>query len=360
MTRNSWLLPAVVSLAGLIAGCGKQGGQMAGGFPAMQVVAVEAKRQPVSETLPLVGTVAADEQVDLRSEIDGTVQGIKFEEGKPVEKGQLLIQLDPTKLAASVAESEAAFKLTEENFERMKTLQKGNVMAQQEYDQTASAYEIAKATLDRRRRELRDTQIVAPFAGVMGSRTISPGQVINKDAKLASVVALDPVKVEVNVPERFLGEVQTGQKIDVKVAAYPKETFKGEVFFVAPQVDTTTRTVMVKARIANGDFRLKPGMFARLDLTLKIKDDAVVIPEAAVILNGDAVCVFIVDSQTNAQIRMVKTGVRMAGQVEITDGLKGGELVIVEGYQKTPPGAKVTLAPAESAKPYAAGGNSTH
>jgi membrane fusion protein (multidrug efflux system) len=318
----------------------------------VQVVAVEAKRQPVSENLSLVGTVMADEMVEIRSEVDGTVQDIKFEEGKPVEKDQLLIQLDPTKLAASLAESEAAFKLSVANFERMKTLQKDNVMAQQEFDQAQSAFEVNRASLDRKRRELKDTQVLAPFAGVMGSRYVSPGQVITKDTRLTTLVAMDPVKIEVNVPERFLSEVKTGQHIDVKVAAYAKETFKGDVFFIAPQVDTTTRTVLVKARIANPDHRLKPGMFAGLDLTLKIRDEAVVIPEAALILAGDTVSVVIVDEKQTAQYRIVKVGVRLAGKVEITDGLKGGEKVIVEGYQKAMPGGAVKLADAAAAKAY--------
>jgi membrane fusion protein, multidrug efflux system len=349
------LLPVTVwaGAAALLAGCGHGGGQ-AGGYPPVQVVAVAAKRQPVSENLSLVGTVAADEQVEIRSEIDGTVQDIKFEEGKPVEKGQLLIQLDSTKLSAAEAETEAQFKLTDQNFNRMKTLQKDNVMAQQEYDAAAAAYEASRATLERRRRELADTQVVAPFAGVMGSRLVSPGQVINKDAVLSSLVALDPVKIEVNVPERFLSQMQVGQKIEVKVAAYGDEKFKGEVYFIAPQVDLDTRTVLVKAKIPNPDFRLKPGMFASLDLTLKVREDAVVIPEAALILNGDTVGVFIVDDKQTAQMRMVKTGLRMEGQVEIIDGLKGGEKVIVEGYQKTQPGAPVVMAPAADAAAYQA------
>jgi membrane fusion protein (multidrug efflux system) len=329
-----------------LAGCKKDGGAQQKPFPPVQVVAVEAKRQAVSESLSLVGTVAADEIVEIHSEIDGTVQEINFEEGKAVTNGQLLIQLDESKLAASVAEAEALFKLGQANLERSERLLKGNLIAQQEYDQTASVFQVSKASLDRKKREWKDTRIYAPFAGVMGTRTVSPGQVITKDTKLTWLVALDPVKVEVNVPERFLSEVQPGQKIQVTVAAYPGEKFVGDVFFVAPQVDTATRTVLVKARIPNPDSRLKAGMFANLDLTLKIKENAVVIPEAALILNSDSVSVFIVDEQEAAQIRMVKVGARMPGQVEIIEGLKGGEQVIIEGFQKTRPGGKVKMAAA--------------
>ncbi|MDB6126055.1 MAG: putative efflux rane fusion protein [Pedosphaera sp.] len=346
----------MLSLTGLVfAGCKKNSAGMMGSYPPTQVVAVEAKRQPVSENLSLVGTVAADEMVEIHSEIDGTVQEIKFEEGKPVEKGQMLVQLDPTKLAASVAEAESNFKLSQSNYDRVKTLLKDNIIGQQEFDQAASVYEVNKALLDRKKRELKDTQIFAPFTGVMSSRMISPGQVINKDSKLTWLVALDPVKIEVNVPERFLSQVQVGQKIEVTVAAYPKEKFNGEVFFIAPQIDPGTRTALIKARIPNADFRLKPGMFANLDLTLRIKENAVVIPESALILNGDSTSICIAEQNpTNqmltAQFKMVKVGIRMAGQVEITDGLQGGEKVIVEGYQKTRPGAPVKLASAGESK----------
>jgi membrane fusion protein (multidrug efflux system) len=347
---NKQMVTVGLSLAALaMAGCKPDSAGQMGGYPPTQVVVAEAKRQPVSENLSLVGTVAADEMVELHSEIDGTVQEVKFEEGKPVEKGQLLIQLDPTKLAASVAEAEANFKLSQANYERVQSLLKGSIIGQQEFDQANSTFEVNKALLDRKKRELKDTQIFAPFAGVMGSRMISPGQVINKDSKLTSLVALDPVKIEVNVPERFLSQVQNGQKIEVSVATYASEKFKGDVFFIAPQVDAATRTALVKARVANTDFRLKPGMFANMELTLKIKENAVVIPESALILNGESINVAIVDADQKAQFKAVKVGIRMAGAVEIIDGLQGGEKVITEGFQKVRPGAPVKIASDEPA-----------
>src|SRR5690348_7185950 len=136
MMRSSVVL-LLLAAGVLLTACNKQAAQT-GAMPPIQVVAARAQREPVSENLSLVGTVAADEIIEVRAETDGTVQDVNFEEGKPVQKGQLLVQLDPTKLKASLAESEAAFKLTEANFQRMKTLQKDNVMAQQEYDQAAS------------------------------------------------------------------------------------------------------------------------------------------------------------------------------------------------------------------------------
>jgi membrane fusion protein (multidrug efflux system) len=150
-----------------------------------------------------------------------------------------------------------------------------------------------------------------------------------------------PVKVELNVPERFLAQLRPGQTIEVKIAAFPGRTFSGQVYFVAPQVDSSTRTALVKACLPNPDLALKPGMFASLDLALRLRERAVVIPESAILSNADRTSMFIVDAESNAQIRPVKLGMRVAGMVELTSGLQGGERVVAEGLQKVRPGAKV-------------------
>jgi membrane fusion protein (multidrug efflux system) len=166
-------------------------------------------------------------------------------------------------------------------------------------------------------------------------------------------VDLDTVKVEAGVPERNLGQVRPGQKIRFRVDAYPKDEFEGEVYFVAPQLDAATRTALVKARVVNKDGRLRSGMFAKLDLTVQLRDNALVIPEPALISSGDTVSVFVVSPQTNAVMRPVRVGLRLAGRAEIVSGLTNGEKVIVEGHQKIFPGAPVRLAPAAAAAPYA-------
>jgi len=344
--RTVWV--SLLAVAGFaVGGCTKQAASGPMVFPPTQVIAVEARKQTVTETLSLVGTLAADEMVEIKSEIDGLVESISFEEGKPVKKWQLLIQLDDTKLATSLAEAEANFNLSKANFERTQQIFRDKLISQQEYDQSASTYEANRATLERKRRELKDTRIYASFDGVMSSRNFSPGQVIAKNTTMSWLVKLDPVKVEVNVPERFLSQLHAGQTLELSVAAFPGRKFNGKVFFVAPSVDSVTRTALVKAEIPNPEFELKPGMFANLDLTLKIKDDAVVIPETALMLSGDKATVFTVDKTQTAQIRPVKIGVRMAGVAEIVSGLQAGELVIVEGIQKARPGGPVKVAPPE-------------
>ncbi|MBI5772123.1 MAG: efflux RND transporter periplasmic adaptor subunit [Verrucomicrobia bacterium] len=333
------------------AGCQKPSAGPPPVFPPTQVVAVEARRQAVSESLSLVGTLVASEMIEIKSEIEGVIQEVGFEEGATVEKGRLLFQLDESKLATAAAEAEANFKLGRANFERAQQLFKDRTISQQEYDQLAARFESAQATLALRQRELKDARIYAPFAGVMGARYVSPGQVIKKDTVLGSLVDINPVKAEISVPERFVSQLKLGQKIELTVAAFGRR-FPGEVYFISPQVDTATRTALVRARLPNPRLELKPGMFANLDLALQLRAAAVVVPEAAVMMNAERASVYVVDKDQTAQIRMITPGLRQAGVVEILNGVEAGQLVIVEGVQKIRPGAKVKLAPPEAAAAY--------
>ena len=342
----------LVLASSIFCGCGpkKTAGPGAPMKMEMQVVAVDAKREPVSEIISLVGNILANESVEIKSEIDGTVAEIGFQEGQPVKKGHLLIRLDDSKLAAAVAESEANFGLTKSNFERSQQLFKEKLVAQQEFDQTESAFQITKANLELKQQQLKDARILAPFAGIVGGRVVSPGQVITKSTTLTWLTDVDPVKVEINVPERFIGQLKVGQKIQIRVASYPGKKFDGEVYFIAEQIDPTTRTAFVKARIPNPELLLKPGMFANLDLTLSVRENAIVIPETAVsqLMEGGSGMVFTVDKANTAQMRKVKLGIRFAGKVEVVEGLAEGEKVIVEGLQKIGPGMPVKFGVSES------------
>jgi membrane fusion protein (multidrug efflux system) len=292
-----------------------------------------------------VANVQPNEMVEIKSETDGVVTEIHFEEGQQVEKGHLLVVLDETKLAAALAQTEANFKLSETNFERSKQLFTDKLISQQEFDQASAVFQGNQATLDLMRRQLKDARIYAPFEGVMSSRSISPGQVISKNTIVSWLIDLDPVKIEFQIPERFLGQVHTKQNIEITVAAYPGRKFQGEVFFVSPYVDPTNRTAMVKASISNPTLELKPGMFANLDLTLTVRENSLVIPEAALtqILTNNQAQVFSVDANNVAQIRTISTGIRLVGAIEVLGGLQAGEQVIVEGLQKVIPGVPVRI-----------------
>lgn len=319
-----------------------------------QVVAVAAKTEAVADKLSLIGTVAADEMVELKSETAGLVESIHFTEGQHMEKDQLLIELDQSKLQSAVVEAEANQALSQSNFNRNRELLDGNLISKQEFDQSKTRFEADTALVDLRKRQLKDTRITAPFSGTVGSREVSPGQVISQNTTLTWLVSLDPVKLEFNVPERFLSVCKTGQTIDVKVAAYPQNKFEGIVFFVAPFVEPQLRTTLVKATLANPEELLKPGMFATLDLTLTIRDKAIVIPEPATFrtLDDKRAMIYVVDAENQAQLRTVLVGERKSKKVEILEGLAEGEMVVVEGTQKIGPGSPVKFAPAEAADIY--------
>jgi len=253
--------------------------------------------------------------------------------------------LDETKPAAVLAEAEASFRLGEATFARSQQLFQEKLISQQEFDQVAATFARNRASVELMKRQLKDARIYAPFAGTVGARNISPGQVISRNTVLTSLVDLDPVKVEFYVPERFLSQVAVGQTIAIRVAAFPERTFSGEVYFVAAQLDAETRKALVKARIPNPNRELKPGMFANLDLTLTLRDRAIVIPEIAVLYDGDQARVFVVDSNQVAVLRPVQVGLRLPGLAEIVGGLQAGERVVVEGTQKVVPGAKVSTDP---------------
>src|SRR5687767_6322856 len=184
-----WVAIAVFALT---CGCKKKAaGPMQ--MMAPRVIAVAAKAQPVAEVLALVGSITANEMVDVRSEVDGVVQEILFKEGQTVKKGQELVRLDESKLAAAVAEGEANFQLSKANYDRAKGLFDSALISQQEFDQSRTSFESTRANLELNKRLLKDARIYAPFEGTVGARSISPGQVIRKESILTTIVDSDPV-----------------------------------------------------------------------------------------------------------------------------------------------------------------------
>lgn len=340
--KKQILLVMIIAVFFVTGGCGKKGGPPEQEW-AVNVVAFKSVVQPIEEKISLVGTMAANEAVQIQSETEGLVEKIGFKEGGDVKRGEILFQIDENKLKARLAQAEANLKMAAASKKRYEQLAESKSVSGQEVDQATATYEANEATVKLTLEELKDATIVAPFDGVMGARLVSLGQFVTTGTKLTSIVDEDPMKAQFNVPERYLSVVEKGQKVKIEVAAYPGKTFDGEVYFISPEVDELTRTTLMKALVPNPASKLKSGMFATLNLIISVKEQAVVIPETAIVYQGDIASVFVVGSNNRIEQREVQTGIQLAGMIEIARGLKADETIVIEGVQKIRPGALVNL-----------------
>jgi len=313
-------------------------------FPVQGVVA-PAVRGSLEESLRLVGSLKASEEVELVSEIDSQIVEITFKEGDRVKKGQVLLKLDDAKLRASLDEATARLKLAAAELKRGNELLEKKTVTEQEIDRLRFQERSADAATRMAQEQFDEAIIEAPFEGVMAEHDLSPGQIVSRGQKLAWLVQTSPLEVEFNVPERYIGQVAKAQKIQLESVALPGRKFDGSVDYISPRLDENTRTGLVKALIKNEEGLLKPGMYGTLDLIFRLRADVLTIPEAALSYHGDHSSVVVMDAAGKAEFREVRTGVRLQEKAEIIEGLKEGERVVVEGYQKMGPGTTVLIAP---------------
>jgi membrane fusion protein (multidrug efflux system) len=335
------LIPIVL----VAAGCGGRGGGGGPGSFSVMAVVAEAKTERVERQVSLVGSLSARDMVRVAFETDGVVATIAFTAGAGIAKGDLLAELNKEKAKARLDQAEASHKLAEADYHRGRDLLASATISQQEFDRVEAAFREAEAALVLAKEELRDTSIHASFDGQVGERLVSVGQFVTRGMPLTTVVRMDPLDVSFNVPERYLGELELGQSVAFSVVAYPDRAFQGKVVFIDPTVSKETRTVLVKAEVANGDGRLRPGMYGNLSLVLGVREDAVTVPEAAILHAGRSQSVVVRNADGVAEFRPVTVGDRLEGRVVVTQGLAAGEQVVVEGHQKLGPGVPITVSP---------------
>ena len=322
--------------------CKKGGGPPKDAPVPVELVAVEVG--PLLETLRATGTLEAEEAVDLKPEVEGEITSIQMTEGGTVKKGELLLQIDESKQQATVAEAEADFRLSDENRRRADMLLTDGTISQQEHDQVHSAYRRSEASLNLARKRLTEYTLTAPFDGVLGRRNASVGQYVSSQTILVSIYALDRMKLDFSVPERYSARVKPGQTLSLTVAAHGEEKFSGEIYLVEPRVEVETRTVQVRAYVPNADHRLKPGMFANVTLSVGTKDSALTLPEDCIFPHTGSFAVYR-DAGGLAELVPVETGLRVPGRVEILSGLKAGDLVARSGNLRLSPGRKLLPQP---------------
>jgi membrane fusion protein (multidrug efflux system) len=248
-------------------------------------------------------------------------------------------------------EAEAQLALAADEFERTQRLASRNAAAEIQLERDRAELEVARARAERWRVEFERTRIRAPFDGMVGARLVSPGASVTRDTELVRIDKVDPLELAFTVPEKVLPLVRIGASFALRVAAWPERSFPGEISFVAPSVDTTSRRVLVKGRVPNPERLLLPGMFAEVSAELGERQ-AFLVPEEAVVTDPEGFYVWRIDSDDGAARVPVELGARMEGRVEIIAELRPGDRVVTAGTHKVRAGEKVTpVAAGATAKP---------
>ncbi len=361
--RHSGLLSGLL-IAGLLALSGCEKGPVAagaGGPPGgmqLPVEAVTVQPQALAAGLQTVGSLRADESVVVRPEVAGRIDRIHFSEGGRVVTGQPLFTLDGSLARASLNEAAANLDNSRRAAARAAELSKDKLIAQADYDRARAALGVDQARYASARTVLSRMTLRAPFSGQIGLREVSIGEFVEVGQDLVRLVRLDPIEVDFSVPETALAQLSNGQKLSVTVDAYPDDTFGGEVVAIDPVVDPNSRSARLRARIPNPDGRLKPGQFARLrlDTSGSSSGNALLVPEQALMQDGETRFVYtVVDGK--ARKTVVKTGARVPGKVQVSEGLKAGDVVIIAGQGKPMmhDGMAVMVLPPNGSPPHAQG-----
>lgn len=311
--------------------------------PALVVTDI-VKNAQINKRRSFSGTLRALNSVSLTSEIDGKVEKIFFEEGREVKKGDVLIQIDDRRARAGVNEASALVKQRKAQYGRMKILTEKNYNSVASTEKALAELKTAEAELEKANLILENTKIRAPFDGSIGLRSvagrssghsssehnISVGTFISLHQEVATIVALDPLEVSFSVPEQEVSGLSVGQEIDVTVEGFSELPLTAKIVAIEPYSDPVSHGIRVKASIDNKDKELKPGMFARTDVTIANDGDSVVIQEKAIIPEGEQKYVFIV-IEGQARQQSVIIGARENGMAQVISGLKTGDVYIVDG-----------------------------
>lgn len=355
-------------------GAGGPGGGAGGAFsrPPMTVEVAAVVRAPVAEQLTVVGNLIGAQTVEVVSKVNGRLQDVLVRIGDRVSKGQVLANVEDREIREQVKQAEASFevaqatirqreadlKFAETNLARSKNLFDRQLLPRQTLDdsearQQASVaqldlaraqFEQAKARLEELRITLANTRILSPVDGFVGKRNLDAGAYVSSNVPVASVVDIRIVRLQANLVEKDIRRVETGAAAVVDVDAFPGETFNGRVARVSPVLDPATRTATMEIEIPNVDNRLKPGMYARVRLTVAERQDALVVPRNALVDVEGKRGVYVHDEQNRkALFREVQVGLQDEQRAEITTGLSERDKVITTGAAALRDGDTVLL-----------------
>jgi len=336
-TLSSLTLAAVIGLA---AGCSDEpaaGGPGAGGPPGgmqLPVEAVTVELQALGGGLQTVGSLRADESVTVRPEVAGRITRIHFEEGGTVRAGQPLFTLDADTARAALNEAAANLENSRRAAARGHELVDQQLIARADYDNLQAQLAVDQARLASARTAVSKMTLNAPFAGQVGLRQVSVGEYVTAGQELVTLVRTDPIEVDFSVPETEQARIRPGQPIRVTVDAFPGDRFGGEVVAIDPVIDIDSRSIKLRAQVANPDGKLRPGQFARVQLQPRGGDAQVLmIPEQALMQSGEERYVYtVVDGKAHKAV--ITTGRREPGKLQVLSGLEAGAVVITAGQSK--------------------------
>lgn len=322
-----------------LAACGDGGstGGPPGPAAGALVTTAEVVEMPWADRLDAIGTARASESIAITSKLSERVSRVRFESGQRVEAGQVLVELDVGGDVADLDAARTAYREAQRQYERQRQLMEQRLIPASQFDTQRATRDAAQARVQQAVARVTDRAIVAPFAGVLGLREVSPGQLLQPGTSITTLDAVDTMQVDFAVPEVHLARLAEGLRVEARSDAWPAQVFAGRVLSVDSRVDIATRSVTVRAAVENPEGRLLPGML----LTLRVFEQerpALVVPEIAVLQTGAQSFVYRVGAGQRAELVPVRLGSRTRGQVEIVEGLAVGERIVVDGAVKLRPG----------------------
>jgi membrane fusion protein (multidrug efflux system) len=332
----------------------KMAAAQAGGPPPAVIAAASAEFETWQPYLQVVGSLTSVAGIEVTSEVNGQISAIRFASGQQVQQGELLLELDDETDQAALRGLLAERTLARLKFERVAKLVKDKSVSKSDYDEARATLDSAEAQMAAQAALIEKKRIRAPFDGRLGISRVDLGEYLTPGAPIVPLEKLDPIYVDFMLPERELARVQTGLRLEIRVQAYPEETFQGGIAAIDPGVHVGSRSFRVRGELANPGQHLRPGMFADVRVLLPQEDQVLTVPDTAISHAPYGDSVFVIEQQEGAQVvsrRRIETGRTRSGRVAVLSGLKSSEQVVSAGHNKLRSGQAVVIddkpAPAE-------------
>lgn len=307
----------------------------------MSVEGKVVKAEKFAENLTLSGTLEANEEIELRSEISGIVESINFEEGTKVSKGQILFQVNDVELRAQLSQVKTAQQLASENQRRAKLLLDKQAISQEEFEVANADFESTRAQSDLIAAQLSKTTVRAPFSGTIGLRSISKGTYVTPATPIAKLVNTSQLKLTFAVPEKYASQMKVGTELTFSTSN-SQEEHTARIYALEPQVDIASRTLTMRAIVENKEGKLFPGTFANVTLPLETVDNAMLVPTESLIPIQNGKKIFVMDNGKAKEVE-VETGARTDKDVRVLSGIKVGDTILTSGVMSLKNGAPVKV-----------------